>query len=65
MLNEELRAFKPLNDCPLDKLRLLMLPVIPPGPFEAGGTGAESPGPVVGCFSQQQLSYWAASTTDA
>ena len=38
-----------------------MLPVVPP---EAGGPGAESPGPALGGFSQQQLSYWAASTRD-
>ena len=41
-----------------------MLPVVPPRPLEAGGPGAEGQGPVVGFFSQQQLSYWAASTRD-
>ena len=41
-----------------------MLPVVPPGPLEVGGPGAEGQGPVVGCFSQQQLSYLAASTRD-
>ncbi|CAL8362770.1 unnamed protein product [Boreogadus saida] len=36
----------------------------PPEPVEAGGPGARTTGPVVGCFSQQQISYWAACTTD-
>ncbi|CAJ1074100.1 LOW QUALITY PROTEIN: uncharacterized protein LOC125005405 [Xyrichtys novacula] len=36
----------------------------PPEPLEAGGPGAEAQGPVVGCFSQQQHNYWAASTRD-
>ncbi|CAL8387529.1 unnamed protein product [Boreogadus saida] len=35
-----------------------------PEPVEAGGPGARTTGPVVGCFSQQQISYWAACTTD-
>ncbi|XP_062279213.1 uncharacterized protein LOC133984014 [Scomber scombrus] len=50
LLNGGLRAFEPLNDCPLDNLRPLMLPVVPPGPLEAGGPGAEILGPVVSCF---------------
>ncbi|XP_036956139.1 uncharacterized protein LOC119020706 [Acanthopagrus latus] len=61
---EVLRAFEPPNVHPPDNLGLLTLPVVPPGPLEAGGPGAENPGPVVGCFSQQQFSYWAATTTD-
>ncbi|CAL8269035.1 unnamed protein product [Boreogadus saida] len=36
----------------------------PPEPQEAGGAGARPSGPVVGCFSHQQLSYWAACTSD-
>ncbi|CAL8352633.1 unnamed protein product [Boreogadus saida] len=36
----------------------------PPEPQEAGGVGARPTGPVVGCFSHQQLSYWAACTSD-
>ncbi|CAL8387200.1 unnamed protein product [Boreogadus saida] len=36
----------------------------PPEPVEARGPGARTTGPVVGCFSQQQISYWAACTTD-
>ena len=43
LLNQGLRAFKPLNGCRLDKLRPLTLTVVPPGP-------------PVSCFSQQQLS---------
>ncbi|CAL8348651.1 unnamed protein product [Boreogadus saida] len=33
-------------------------------PTEAGGPGARTTGLVVGCFSQQKLSYWAACTID-
>ena len=36
----------------------------PQGAPEAGGLGPEVSGLVVGCFSQQQLSYWAACTSD-
>ncbi|CAL8253873.1 unnamed protein product [Boreogadus saida] len=36
----------------------------PPEPVEAGGPGTRTTGPVVGCFSQQQISYWAACTID-
>ncbi|XP_047454133.1 uncharacterized protein LOC125016013 [Mugil cephalus] len=57
-------VFGPLSSCPLGNLRPLVLPVVPPEPLEAGEPGAEAQGPVVGCFSQQQLSYWAASTRD-
>ena len=36
----------------------------PPEPQEAGGAGARPSGPGVGSFSHQQLSYWAACTSD-
>ncbi|CAL8351538.1 unnamed protein product [Boreogadus saida] len=36
----------------------------PPEPQEADGAGARPMGPVVGCFSQQKLSYWVACTSD-
>ena len=39
-----------------------MLPVVPPESLEAGEPDAEGQGPVVGCFSQPQLSYLAAAT---
>ncbi|XP_075336649.1 uncharacterized protein LOC142397191 [Odontesthes bonariensis] len=38
--------------------------VVPLEPLEVGGLDAEATGPTVGVFSQQQLSYWAASTRD-
>ena len=37
----------------------------PPEPQEAGGVGARPSGPVFGSFSHQQLSYWAACTSDS
>ena len=64
LLSSRHRPFGPLSGCPRGSLRSHMLPVVPPGPLEVGGPGAEGQGPVVGCFSQQQLSYWAASTRD-
>ncbi|CAL8236507.1 unnamed protein product, partial [Boreogadus saida] len=36
----------------------------PPEPQEAGGAGTRPIGPVVSWFSHQQLSYWAACTSD-
>ncbi|CAL8268003.1 unnamed protein product [Boreogadus saida] len=64
LLSSRHRPFGPLSGCPRGSLRSHMLPAVPPGPLEVGGPGAEGQGPVVGCFSQQQLSYWAASTRD-
>ncbi|XP_075325338.1 uncharacterized protein LOC142383616 [Odontesthes bonariensis] len=56
--------FGRLSDCPLGNLRSHVLPVVPLEPLEVGGPDAEATGPTVGLFSQQQLSYWAASTRD-
>ncbi|XP_075325299.1 uncharacterized protein LOC142383412 [Odontesthes bonariensis] len=56
--------FGRLSDCPLGNLRSHILPVVPLEPLEVGGPDAEATGPTVGLFSQQQLSYWAASTRD-
>ncbi|XP_062372037.1 uncharacterized protein LOC134059609 [Sardina pilchardus] len=61
LLNSRHRLFGHLSNSPLGDP---MLPVVPLEPLEAGGPAAEAPGPDVGCFSQQQLSYWAASTRD-
>ena len=64
LLSSRHRPFGPLSGCPRGSFRSHMLHVVPPGPLEVGGPGAEGQGPVVKCFSQQQLSYWAASTRD-
>ncbi|CAL8348574.1 unnamed protein product [Boreogadus saida] len=45
-------------------LRPQSLTGTPPEPTEAGGPGARITGPVVCCFSQQQLGNWAACTID-
>ncbi|XP_041817854.1 uncharacterized protein LOC121624267 [Chelmon rostratus] len=64
LLDGQLRMSGPLIGSPLASLGPWMLTGAPPEPPKAGGPGTEVPGPVVGCFSQQQLSYWAAYTSD-
>lgn len=58
------RTFGPLIVCPPDSLGPWTTTAAPPEPLKAGRAGTEVSGPVVGCFSQQQLSYWDASTPD-
>ena len=57
-----------LSGGPIGPLYRLPVALLPPvagllGSL-AGGLGPEVSGPVVGCFSQKQLSYWAACTSD-
>jgi len=57
-----------LSGGPIGPLYRLPVALLPPvagllGSL-AGGLGPEVSGPVVGCFSQQQLSYWAVCTSD-
>ena len=64
LLNSLRMAFRPPNA----NLPGSLVPHNPigayPEPQEAGRVGARPIGPIVGLFSQQQLSYWAACTSD-
>lgn len=40
------------------------LSIVPPVPLEVGEVGARAAGPAIGCFSEQQLRYWAACSSD-
>ncbi|CAL8348958.1 unnamed protein product [Boreogadus saida] len=56
--------YQPPHSYPARDEGLRSLTGTPPEPIEAGGPGARTTGPVVRCFSQQQISYWAACTID-
>ena len=64
LLSDLIRTFASPGARPLGSLGSLRLIIAPLEPLGAGGLGTEASGPAVGCFSQQQLSYWAAYTSD-
>ena len=62
--NSPQRGFGPPRALPPGRRVPRSLTDAPPEPQEAEGVGVRPMGSVVGCFSQQQLSYWAACTSD-